>query len=143
MTTFLLDANVLLAFHDPWHVHHALARRWFISEAQQSWATCPLTENAFVRIASHPSYPDRPADVHELLSVLRRLRSEPGHTFWPDDISIADLLLPDTVVAHSHITDLYLIGLAVKRGGKLATLDGRIPIGAVRGGREAIELLTE
>ncbi len=41
-----------------------------------------------------------------------------------------------------QITDVYLMGLAVHKGGKLATLDQRIPVSAVRGGSQALELIT-
>ena len=142
MTTYLLDANVLLAFHDTWHVYHQLVRRWFTAEGQKSWATCPLTENAFVRIASHPSYPNEPGDVQALLSGLRRLCSAPGHSFWADGITITAILDPQILITHAHVTDVYLLALAAEHGGKLATLDGRIPVHAVQGGSEAIEVLT-
>jgi len=39
------------------------------------------------------------------------------------------------------ITDAYLLGLAVHKKGKLATLDQRIPVDAVRGGSKALELI--
>jgi uncharacterized protein len=36
---------------------------------------------------------------------------------------------------HRHLTDVYLLGLAVQRGGRLATFDRSIPVKAVRGAR--------
>ena len=60
------------------------------------------------------------------------------HVFWPDDISILEMLELDAAITHSQITDLYLLGLAAHKGGKLATLDSRINATAVRGGREAL-----
>ena len=36
----------------------------------------------------------------------------------------------------------YLLGLAVRKGGKLATLDQHIPVTAVAGGADALELIT-
>lgn len=39
------------------------------------------------------------------------------------------------VVGHRQITDLYLQGLAVARGGCLATFDGAVPLSAVHGAR--------
>jgi predicted nucleic acid-binding protein len=55
MTTYLLDVNLLLALTDPMHIHHESAYRWFAGKGQKAWATCPLTENGFVRIASYPA----------------------------------------------------------------------------------------
>jgi hypothetical protein len=53
------------------------------------------------------------------------------------------MLSPSTIVTHGQITDIYLMGLAVKRGGKLATMDQRIPADAVRGGKKVLEFVTD
>lgn len=139
MSAYLLDVNVLLALSDPMHAHHEAAHHWFAHSGHESWATCPLTENGFVRIASHPSYPNRPGDVSMVLAFLRRFCAADGHQFWSEDVSIRDLLAPDVIVTHAHVTDIYLLGLAAHKGGKLATLDRRIPVAAIQGGAEAIE----
>lgn len=48
---YLLDANVLIALGDSNHPYRAVALRFFQQSATvEGWATCPLTENAFVRI---------------------------------------------------------------------------------------------
>jgi uncharacterized protein len=141
VTTYLLDVNLLLALSDPMHVHHEAVHRWFADRGHQSWATCPITENGFVRIASHPNYPNRPGDVVAVLAILRMLCEAQGHQFWEEDVSILDILEPGAIVTHAQITDVYLAGMAVHKNGRLATLDQRIPAGAVRGGREAVELI--
>lgn len=141
MTTYLLDVNLLLALSDPMHVHHDIAHQWFALTGSQSWATCPLTENGYVRIASHPGYPNRPGDVGTVLAILRQFCAGSGHQFWAEDVSIRELLVPGVAVTHSHVTDVYLLGLAVHKGGNLATLDSRIPVAAVQGGVEAIEVI--
>lgn len=142
MTTFLLDVNLLLALTDPMHVHHQPAHRWFAEKGREAWASCPLTENGFIRIASHPNYPNRPGDVTAVFDIFRRLCEVPGHHFWTEDISILQIIEPDAIITHAQITDVYLLGLAVHRKGKLATLDKRIPADAVRAGRKALELIT-
>jgi uncharacterized protein len=124
------------------HVHHEAAHRWFGEGAHRAWATCPITENGFIRIASHPRYPNRPGDVSIVLASLRRFCAAQGHQFWTEDISIRDLLVPGCMITHAQIADLFLLGLAVHKGGKLATLDQRIPVTAVPGGGEALELIT-
>jgi len=141
MITYLLDVNLLLALTDPMHIHHEPAHNWFVTAGRRAWATCALTENGFIRIASHPNYPNRPGDVTAVLALFRRLREAPGHHFWPDDISILQILETDAIITHAQITDVYLLGLAVHKKGKLATLDQRIPAQAVRGGRKALELI--
>lgn len=142
MTTYLLDINLLLALTDPMHIHHEPAHRWFAEKGQRAWATCPLTENGFIRIASHPGYPNRPGSVTVVLDIFRRLSEVPGHHFWSEDISILQMVEPDVIISHAQITDVCLLGLAVHKEGKLATLDKRIPFNAVRGGFQAPELIT-
>jgi uncharacterized protein len=139
--TWLLDVNVLLALTDPRHLHHDAAHRWFTSRRGSAWATCPITENGFVRVASHPSYPNRPGDAPAVLGILRRFCALPEHEFWADDVSVRDLLSPETVFTHGHITDLYLLALAVHHAGRLVTFDERITVSAIPGGPAAFEVV--
>jgi hypothetical protein len=133
----LLDVNVLVALFDPDHVHHDAVHRWFGAHRASGWATCPLTENGMVRILSNMSYSgsqERPAQV------LRRLRTfcaSGHHVFWPDEVSLQDSTLYEMEVAagHRQITDIYLLGLAKRKGGRLATLDRGIPLAPVSGAR--------
>ena len=141
MTIYLLDINLLLALTDPMHVHHEPAHKWFSGKGQKAWATCPLTENGFIRVASHPNYPNRPGDVPAVFSILRQLCEATGHYFWPEDVSILEILKPDAIITHGQITDVYLLGLAAHNRGKLATLDRRIQVEAIQGGRKALELI--
>jgi len=142
MTAYLLDVNLLLALTDPMHVHHEAAHRWFGETGRQAWATSPITEHGFVRVASHLNYPNRPGDVPVVLAILRQLCEAEEHQFWSDNTSIRDLLEPNFILTHAQITDVYLLGLAAHEGGKLARMDHRIPVNAVRGGSQALELIT-
>jgi uncharacterized protein len=71
----------------------------------------------------------------EAIAALRTGLDQPDHKFWPDDISIVD----DTIFDHGYIlgpnqiTDVYLLGLAVRNGGRLVTFDRGLPLKAVRG----------
>lgn len=141
MSIYLLDVNVLLALSDPMHLHHEAAHRWFAAGASNGWATCPITENGFVRIASHPSYPNRPGEASVVLALLHQLCALEGHQFWPDTVSVRIMLQPGAAFIHSQVTDLYLLGLAINQGGKLATFDQRIPQAVVQGGAAALELI--
>jgi hypothetical protein len=136
---YLLDANVLIALIDPDHVHSAYAKAWFESTVDEGWATCPMTENAFVRIAGKPSY-KMPGTFSDMADLLVRVCGRPGHVFWPDSISLVSNPLIDTrrIAGHGQIADVYLLALAVQNGGKLATFDRRIAASAVRGGTDAL-----
>jgi toxin-antitoxin system PIN domain toxin len=131
----LLDVNLLVALFDPDHVHHEPAHEWFGAHRSAGWATCPLTENGLVRILSNPAYSQsagRPADIAHRLASFR----ESGeHVFWPDDASLCDAELFSLTVGHRQLTDAYLLALAVRHGGRLATFDRSIPARAVRGAR--------
>ncbi|MCA9186511.1 MAG: TA system VapC family ribonuclease toxin [Pirellulaceae bacterium] len=128
----LLDVNLLIALFDASHVHHQQAHQWFAGSRSQRWATCPLTQNACIRIISQPAYPNRlPA-----ADVARRLHAATpaaDHDFWFDDISLADPSLYDLsqLPSSKHLTDAYLLGLAAKNGGRLVTFDKGIPTSSV------------
>jgi predicted nucleic acid-binding protein len=70
----------------------------------------------------------------DALKVLRRQTGLADHEFWPDDISIADeeLFDPAFILGPNQIADIYLLGLAVKNGGRLVTFDQGIALRAVR-----------
>jgi uncharacterized protein len=126
----LADVNVLLALIDPVHVNHEAASQWFADASGRGWATCPLTENGFVRILSNPSYPGvrlTPADAIVLLETLLQNHAATHH-FWPDSVSLCDrtLFRPDAIAGHRQITDVYLLGLCQQNGGTLVTLDTSI-----------------
>ena len=141
--TFLLDVNVLIALIDPAHVSHDHAHEWFADGGGESWATCPLTENAVIRIVGHGKYPNTPGPPAVVADVVRRLRARRGHVFWPDDASLLDEALFDTgrMLIHKTVTDTYLLGLAVAHGGKLASLDRRLDATAVRGGKKGLVVI--
>jgi len=124
----LLDVNVLLALLDADHVHHRLARKWLESEIDHGWASCPLTENGFVRIVSQPRYPS-PIRVTEAVRLLGAATRTPQHEFWPDDLSLldGDLVDPTRVHGPRQVTDVYLLALAARNGGRFVTFDRTIP----------------
>lgn len=140
----LLDVNVLVALADADHVHHDLAHDWFADEGGRAWATCPLTENGFVRVLSNPAY--RGADLRPdaLAALLARFRASGGHHAWTDVVSLSDETLFNLafVRGHAQLTDVYLLGLATRMGGRLATFDRTIPLQAVTGAtREALRVI--
>jgi uncharacterized protein len=133
--TSLLDVNVLVALFDPDHVHHELAHDWFAEHGRQGWATCPVTENGFVRVLATPAYGAAVNRVSDLLPRLSRFCASGGHVFWEDSVSLRDVGLFDWSAAagHRQVTDIYLLGLARAHGGRLVTFDRSIPLRAVRG----------
>ena len=133
----LLDANVLIALGDSNHVHHERVQRWFHSQPGRAWATCPLTENAFLRIVGASSYPSSPGDPDVVRTLLNQMCAFPGHQFWPDGLTLRDKRVFRILPASRHLTDVYLLALAVSRKATFATLDERIDPKAVPGGTSA------
>ena len=124
--------NVLVALFDPAHIHHDAAHDWFGAHRGEGWSSGPLTENGFVRVLSNPAYPGRRTTVADAVDRLTRVAESGDHTFWADRISLLD----DSVVersrlsGHRHITDAYLLGLAVSHDGRVVTFDRGFPLGA-------------
>lgn len=131
----LLDVNLLVALFDPDHVHHELAHDWFADHQTGGWATCALTENGFIRVLANPSYGAVVSRPAELVQRLRLFCASEDHVFWSDSISLQDRTIfnPSFIRGHRQVSDVYLLGLAKKMGGRLATFDRTIPLSAVMG----------
>ncbi|MEB3262409.1 MAG: VapC toxin family PIN domain ribonuclease [Cyanobacteriota bacterium] len=121
----LLDVNVLIALLDPWHVHHEPAHHWFVAHHHRGWASCPLTQNAVLRILGNPRYPNSPGSPVVVTGILQAWLGHPDHHFWPDSLS---LLGSDQVDA-------------AQQGGALVSLDRRLGTGAVPSGEAVLRLI--
>jgi uncharacterized protein len=138
----LLAINVLIAPCDPNHIDHQRIALWFEATGGKAWVSCPITENGFIRILSSPSYPGLSGSVSLATDLLGKLTRHKGHDFWTDEYSIVDGTVDlKRLVGHKQITDLYLLGLAVRRKGKFISLDRHLPANLVTGGGEAYEVL--
>ena len=139
----LLDVNVLIALVDPQHVHHEPSHRWFQAHGGHGWATCPLTQNALLRILGNPRYPNSPGGPLVVMSLLQALLAHPTHVFWPDALSwqAAGVFEAEALLHHGQITDAYLLGLAVHQQGRLVSFDRRLSSRAVRGGEDALHFI--
>ncbi len=128
MTRHLLDTNLLIALFWPSHVQHDKAMKWFAQHRSHGWATCPFTEAGFVRIVSNPAFSRDAVQPHEAIQVLSANTAAKDHAFWADDLPFADAVgfAEGRLAGHQQITDAYLLGLAIRRKGILATLDRRI-----------------
>ena len=127
--TFLPDVNFLVALFDASHPNHEAAHVWFGETGSRSWATCPITENGCIRVISNPGYTSVAATPIEMLRRLTEFCGHPGHLFWPDDVSLRNSLDDAVRVrlqGHQQLTDFYLVALASRHDGKLATFDGSL-----------------
>ena len=119
MTTYLLDANVLIALTVAEHEHHERATTW--AAGIDRFALCPVVEGARVRFLVRIG--ESPTVVTQLLAAIHVI---PGCAFWPDGLSYVDADLRH-VRGHRQVTDAYLVSLAAsRRSATLATLDERL-----------------
>jgi uncharacterized protein len=111
----LPDVNVLIALHDPTHQGYERAHQWFSGEGRLGWATCPLTENGFIRVFSQAALPNNVGSPAEAMTYLDDMLQAHGvtHHFWPDSVSLSDrtLFRPMAIAGPRQITDVYLLGL--------------------------------
>lgn len=134
----LLDVNALVALAWDSHVHHSATRAWFAANSSDGWATCPITESAFVRVSSNPKVLPLAIGVEPARGVLSALRAVNGHSFLVDDVSIGDADVP-TMSGHRQVTDAHLLTLARRHGVRLVTFDrGLLALAHARD----VELLT-
>jgi uncharacterized protein len=134
---YLLDVNFLIALLIGSHVHNARAHAWWRENMRAGWASCPITQNGFVRIVSQPNFA-APLSVLEAVELLTDATRDTDHEFWADNISVLDGQYFDhgKLLRSDAITDAYLMALAVKHESRLVTFDKSIPIKAVRGADE-------
>ena len=125
MTAYLLDVNVLVALMWPAHQSHSQVENWFADHARQGWATCPFTQAGFVRLVSTPAFSRDAVTPHEAIALLGANLKHRYHRSWGDEISLAEAVkgFQGRLVGHRQVSDAYLLGLAIYKGGKLATLD--------------------
>lgn len=121
---YLLDVNVLIALAFPHHASHVAAHAWFRQEPNRQWATCPLTQAGFVRIASRllAGVTDGPRKALAALETDCRTSS---HQYWPVDIDLRDLSdsQRSRLTGPNQIADMQLLLVAHRHRGQLATFD--------------------
>ena len=116
MTTYLLDANVLIALTVEEHEHHLRVAGWLAQVDRV--ALCPMVEGALVRFLVRIG-----ENVGVAAEVLRQWYANPRTEFWSDAVSYAHADLSE-VQGHRQVTDAYLVALVASRADAgLATLD--------------------
>jgi toxin-antitoxin system PIN domain toxin len=121
----LLDINILTALLWPAHEHPEVAHDWFGARAHASWATCSLTQLGFVRIVSNPAFSRDALSPVEALALLGENLAHPGHEFWADSLQVPTAVkgMESSLQGYKQLTDAYLLALAHRRKGVLATFD--------------------
>ena len=125
MKAALLDINILAALLWPTHDYHDVAHRWFGGRADAPSATCSLTQLGFVRIVSNPAFSRDALSPMEALALLGENLAHPAHEFWTDRLQVTSAVkgMEARLQGYKQLTDAYLLALAHRRNGLLATFD--------------------
>ncbi len=124
---YLPDVNVLIALSNEDHAQFLLANKWFQKiEPEARFVLCPLTEAGFVRLSAAPHVGRR--EFGDAVALLREMKTIPNYDYWPIGESWLETVQPFASRLHGYkqVTDAYLLGLAIKQGGILVTLDTHI-----------------
>lgn len=137
---YLPDVNVLVALSDPSHVHHRTADNWRLRIGNARFLLCLITEGRFVRLMANPSIGG--LSMSDAILLLQEIAALPNCENLPLEHSWLELIQPLTPRMHGYrqVTDALLLGLAIRNGAVLVTLDRSIQ--ALAGEAYAANLLT-
>ena len=121
----LLDTNVLLALAWPNHQHHVQAHAWFAAHAKRGWATCAFTQLGFIRLSANPAYSSATVAPADAAALLQQWTQHPAHHFWASPPADS-LAIYQRALGHQQVNDAWLVEVARKNRGRLATLDTRL-----------------
>ena len=143
MRTALVDVNILVAFLWPLHEHHDAAHRWFHGRGAGHWATTPLTQLGFVRIVSNPAFSRDALSPRDAVALLSDNLSHAAHDFWPANLGVPAAMhgMETGLRGHQQFTDAYLLALASRHKGVLATFDRGVRALASKSLDEALEIV--
>jgi hypothetical protein len=84
-----------------------------------------LTQLGFVRIVSNPAFSRDALSSVDALALLGENLAHPGHEFWADSLQVpmAVKSMEARLQGYKQLTDAYLLALAHRRNGVLATFD--------------------
>ena len=134
---YLLDVNVLIGIAWPDHQFHFEATE-FLENSEDRWATCALTQLAFVRLSSNKSVIPNAKAPGEAAALLEVLVGDPLHVY------VEKLPAPAGdyyrgVLGYQQLTDAYLLALARTNNAIFLTFDIRLK--ALAGAKTKVHLL--
>jgi uncharacterized protein len=124
--TYLLDVNVLLALAWPSHKHHDAAHAWMTAVPRRSWASCAITQLAFVRLSANPRVVGVPLAPGKACKLLAQNTDLPTHKYWDDSPAPSHVLqhFSERLLGYRQTTDAYLLALVLaRREAVFATFD--------------------
>lgn len=84
-----------------------------------------MTQAGFLRLASNAFVTFSPHSPGEAIHLLADNLKDSNHIFWPTHLGYREATAPFShkLTGHRQVTDAYLLGLAMNKKAKLATMD--------------------
>ncbi|MGV3663422.1 MAG: PIN domain-containing protein [Prosthecobacter sp.] len=115
---WLPDGNVLIAVSLKGHADHVRCVDW-LDRITDRFATCAVTQGTLLRLHMCLAH-DKSAIA--AWKALAGVESHPLHDYWDDDLPYR--MVPyRQIQGHRQITDAWIVELARRNSGKVATLD--------------------
>jgi toxin-antitoxin system PIN domain toxin len=142
MKVLLLDANVLIALAWPNHPFHQRAVSRLTRRERHQWATCLLTQAAFVRLSSNPAVIPDAKSPSEAGDMLGSMVDDPNHVFLEAKTKRLEQLQELLRRCHgaNQVNDAFLIWLAASHRASLLTFDS--PLRHLASKPELVEVIT-
>ena len=142
MKLFLLDVNVLIALAWPNHPFHQRAVTRLTRRERHQWATCLLTQAAFVRLSSNPAVIPDAKSPSEAGDMLGSMVDDPNHVFLEAKTKRFEQLQELLQRCHgaNQVNDAFLIWLAASHRACLLTFDS--PLRHLASKPELVEVIT-
>jgi uncharacterized protein len=102
-----------------------LANRALADSAFTSARSALHDRLGFVRIVSNPAFSRDALSPVEALALLGENLAHPGHEFWTESLQVPGAVkgMEARLQGYKQLTDAYLLALAHRRKGVLATFD--------------------
>lgn len=140
---WLPDVNVLVALTLNSHIHHRSAHA-ALRRHEGTWATCPITESALIRLLLNPQVAGRAFAPSLVLGTVQGLRADSRWRWISDDSTLARPVIDTSVLAgHRQVTDLHLVNLAASAGLQFVTFDAGLAAGLAPTDRRHVRLLDQ
>ena len=113
---------------------------WF--DGVDQWATCSITQAAYLRLLMNPRVAGFEIAASEVLSGLSDLTSLDDHVFLVDDAPPAEPTISfSRLKGPKQVTDMHMVDLAAQHNAVLTTMDGRMAQALTSQDRRPIELI--
>jgi predicted nucleic acid-binding protein len=121
LSGYLLDGNLLVAYHDAEHIHSIEVLAWVFAHEADPLFLCSVTEGTLLRVLMAPWGHTR-SSASKAWDILRGFRSRPNVRFLDAGFSYLNVQI-EGLTGYKEITDAWLVTLARRQGCRLATLD--------------------